>query len=206
VRILPFIGIILWLLLIWACVSRADDVALVWDSASQANGVTGYKMYYGTGSRDYVAPVDAGGATSGSVRGLDPSVTYYFAITVYNASGNESDFSSELIWDNVPPTLSWAIDAISISYSPWRLVMPDLRPFLQATDDVSPATSLSVTQAPSPGTILTGPGEVRMTATDEAGNTTTSTSPFTVSASFEARVTAVRLQPITKGQAQIDTF
>jgi hypothetical protein len=65
---------------------------LSWD-ASQT-GVTGYKVYYGTSSKSYTSKVDVGMVSSYTVSNL-PSGTYYFAVTAYDSTGNESTYSNE---------------------------------------------------------------------------------------------------------------
>lgn len=76
----------------------ATSATLTWDPVSDAR-VIGHRVYYGTGSRDYAqakgAGVNAGGCTTYVVTGLDRGRTYYFAVTSYDSSGNESDFSNE---------------------------------------------------------------------------------------------------------------
>lgn len=56
--------------------------------------LAGFKVYYGTSSGNYGAPVDIGNQTSYTVAGLG-SGTYYFSVTAYNSSGNESTISNE---------------------------------------------------------------------------------------------------------------
>jgi len=58
--------------------------------------VAGYKLYYGTSSRNYSNNINVGMVTSYTVSGLAPG-TYYFTVTAYDASGNESGFSNEAI-------------------------------------------------------------------------------------------------------------
>jgi hypothetical protein len=54
--------------------------------------LAGYKVYYGTTLGIY-ASVDVGYTNSYQVVGLTKGQTYYFAVTAYDTSGNESDFS-----------------------------------------------------------------------------------------------------------------
>ncbi len=62
---------------------------------------TGYKIYYGTGSRNYNSVVDVGspdpvdGRVVGTVEGLADGQTYFFAATAYTAT-EESDYSTEV--------------------------------------------------------------------------------------------------------------
>jgi hypothetical protein len=72
----------------------ATDVSLAWD-ASVTPEVIGYKVYYGNSAGVYGASITIGNQTSYTVTGLT-SGTYYFAVTAFDASGNESDFSNEV--------------------------------------------------------------------------------------------------------------
>jgi len=86
----------LWALLF--CVSAyAADVPLVWDPNSETD-LAGYKVYWGTASGVYGAPVTLPGTPSAptyTVSNLTPG-TYYFAVTAYNTAGLESGFSNEV--------------------------------------------------------------------------------------------------------------
>jgi len=68
-------------------------------SPSASSDVAGYRVYWGTGSGSYVqavgAGVNTGSATTYTVTGLTAGRTYYFAVTAYDAAGNESAFSAE---------------------------------------------------------------------------------------------------------------
>jgi hypothetical protein len=62
--------------------------------------VVGYRIYYGTTSHTYLQPkgsgIDAVVATTYIIRGLQSGTTYFFAVTDYDASGNESGYSAEV--------------------------------------------------------------------------------------------------------------
>jgi len=73
----------------------AATVNLAWNASSGSN-VTGYKMYYGTSSRNYSYNVNVGNHTSCSLSGLKEGRKYYFAATAYNNSNAESTYSSEV--------------------------------------------------------------------------------------------------------------
>jgi hypothetical protein len=70
----------------------AAELSLSWDSSI---GATGYRVYYGFESRNYIFEVDIGLWTECTVSELDPGQTYYFAVTAYNDYA-ESDFSREI--------------------------------------------------------------------------------------------------------------
>ncbi|MEW6001773.1 MAG: PKD domain-containing protein [Nitrospirota bacterium] len=80
----------------------ADDVTLFWDppttneDGTPLTDLSGYKIYYGTGSGNYSNVVNVGNVTSYTVLNLTGGVTYYFAATAYNIYGNESKYSNEV--------------------------------------------------------------------------------------------------------------
>jgi hypothetical protein len=81
-------------------------------SPSTDPDLAGYKVYY---QANYPTipfssvsnPVDVGNVTSTVIDGLDPNITHYFAVTVYNTAGLESDFSNVIqVSEAIPPTVS----------------------------------------------------------------------------------------------------
>ena len=73
--------------------SRAADVEFSWNASPSASG---YKIYYGFGSRNYHYVIDIGNWTECSVSGLQRNQVYYFAVTAYNDYA-ESYFSEEIV-------------------------------------------------------------------------------------------------------------
>ncbi len=76
----------------------AQDVKLAWDPNTEAD-LAGYRVYWGASSRFYtnvppVSPVSP--APLFTVTGLAPG-TWYFAVTAFNAAGQESDYSNEVV-------------------------------------------------------------------------------------------------------------
>lgn len=85
----------------------ATSVKVSWDANTVDSDLAGYKVYYGTTSRTYSGVVDVGNITSYILNNLDECTTYYFAVTAYDTSGNESAYSievSEFMPDKTPPT------------------------------------------------------------------------------------------------------
>ena len=94
--------------------SFGADAALSWNRSPDSD-VTGYKLYQGTASRNYGAPLDVGNVVNYSVTGLSPG-TYYFAVTAYNSRGLESAFSAEVFKTFTPaPTVPLTISLIAVS-------------------------------------------------------------------------------------------
>jgi hypothetical protein len=62
--------------------------------------VAGYRVYWGTASGSYGqargAGLNAGNSATYTVTGLTVGRTYFFAVTAYDAAGNESAFSGEV--------------------------------------------------------------------------------------------------------------
>jgi len=56
----------------------------------------GYNVYIGTSSGTYPFVVDVGNVLTYTVPDLTEGVTYYFALTAYDTSRNESPFSDEV--------------------------------------------------------------------------------------------------------------
>lgn len=77
--------------------NRPVNVSLAWDN-SPSSAVTGYILYWGTGSRNYTNVLDVGKTNFGTISNLVASTRYYFAATAYNAAGLESDWSAEVNW------------------------------------------------------------------------------------------------------------
>jgi Putative Ig domain len=81
-----------------------NNVTLSWTTpventdGSVVSGLGGYKIYWGTSSRDYshVEIIDNPGVTTYVVQNLSAD-TYYFASTAYDTSGAESDYSNERV-------------------------------------------------------------------------------------------------------------
>ncbi len=73
---------------------RAAEIRVSWIADTDAD-LAGYKVYYGTSSGSYDNILDVGPSTSVEIGGLSQGETYYFVVTAYDTSGNESAFSEE---------------------------------------------------------------------------------------------------------------
>jgi hypothetical protein len=98
----------------------AADITLAWD-ASNGVGLSGYKVYIGTGPGTYGSSIDVGNVTTYTVTGLG-SGTYYFAVTAYDTSRLETGFSNEVFatvdsTDTTPPAVSITSPTSNSTYS-----------------------------------------------------------------------------------------
>ena len=78
-----------------AGIAQAATVQVTWNPNTEPD-LSGYKLYHGTASGQYGEPVDVGNVT-GHVMEITPQhgAMYYFALTAYDTSGNESGYSDE---------------------------------------------------------------------------------------------------------------
>jgi hypothetical protein len=118
-NILCFLAIIIpSLTLFLQPVVYAADVTLLWDAPSGSN-LAGYYIYYtagtsgvpynGTGANEGNSPIQVPLASLDdptnpeyTIHGLSEAVFYYFVATAYDTDGNESSFSNELTYIDVP--------------------------------------------------------------------------------------------------------
>ena len=92
------------------------QTTLAWDANTEAN-LAGYKIYYGTASRDYDWFIDVGRVTTYTVTNLTDGVRYYFAATAYDNSNNESTYSGEVSSSSCTYSISPASAAYTSSAS-----------------------------------------------------------------------------------------
>ncbi len=83
-------------------INAGGSATLSWDAPQTyidgrplGDALGGFKVYYGTSSRNYTHVVDVGKVTTYRITGLSPA-TYYFSVTAYDRTGNESDYSNEV--------------------------------------------------------------------------------------------------------------
>src|SRR5882672_1227611 len=86
----------------FSALAQSASVTLAWNPVT-SGGVTGYRVYQGTGTRAYSNASNAGNLTQTTISGLTNGTTYYFAVVAYNAAGLESDFSTEVSYTQVGP-------------------------------------------------------------------------------------------------------
>ena len=85
-----------------ASTAFASVVNLSWDAPTiNADGtpltdLAGYNVYYGTFSGNYSQNIDVGNVLNYMVSNLESGIAYYFVVTAYDTSANESDYSNEV--------------------------------------------------------------------------------------------------------------
>jgi len=130
------------------CVRAGESVTLAWDPSAQSN-VIGYRLYYGTFSRNYTASnrVDAP-ATISTAANLVGGRTYYFAVTAIDSDGLESDYSAEVTY--VVPGLAPAPDFTQVDVSPGSSPAPPSSLGLFDTEEIVESGFNLVSPIPPP--------------------------------------------------------
>ena len=178
--------------------SATNNSALLQWSANSESDLAGYHIYQGTTPGSYGPFIDVGNITNYTASNLQDGQTYYFAVTAYDTSGNESSPSSEVSkyfedvsLDVTPPAVSLtnptngatlsgttiitasATDNIGVAGVQFQLNGQNL-----GTEDTVSPFSISWDTSAMPPNQYTLVAKAR----DAAGNTTTSV-PLTVSTS-----------------------
>ena len=82
--------------------ASAGQAILSWDppitnaDGSPLTDLSGYRIYYGTSPGVYGTVIDVGNLITSTVTNLAGGSLYYFVVTAYDLSGNESQFSYEV--------------------------------------------------------------------------------------------------------------
>lgn len=155
-------------------ITSVSSIPLSWTGATDNVGVVGYRIYNFTpavyrghsgrgGGYTLVSPakftllVDVGPATSYTFSGLLPSSTHQYAVTAYDAVGNQSGYSSVVIGTTLlAPSFTWSSNGSTMGPALSDVANHSLTFYLYATG--SPAPTLALVSAPV-GVVFT-PGQV----------------------------------------------
>lgn len=105
---------------------EAASVTVAWDRSPGTN-VAGYNIYEGIASRSYTNKLNVGNSTNGTVSGLVQGTNYFFAVTAYDTSGLESDYSNELAYRVPAPKSNYLTVGVRVLTAgsllgPWALL------------------------------------------------------------------------------------
>ena len=109
-----FFGTLILSFLFFNSVVYSGEVVLAWDAAPDSKAA-GYKVYYGTSTKNYSKILKVGNFTSCTISGLEENKTYYFAATAYDSTDSESDFSNEVSKNITVPIFDTDGDGVSDS-------------------------------------------------------------------------------------------
>jgi hypothetical protein len=135
-----------------------QSVNLEWDANTEPD-IAGYRLHYGTTSRQYSRTQDVGKNTAASVENLVPGTRYFFAVTAYNESAMESLPSAEVSFDATapvstqPPALIGNFDfrtdgSVMLQISDFRSDLTALEADVEASSDLKNWTVIARLTAP----------------------------------------------------------
>jgi hypothetical protein len=100
----------------------ADNLKVSWNANLEAD-LKGYKVHWGTSTRNYTNHSDIIISTDYNVTDLTPGNIYYFAVTALDTANNESAYSDE------------------VNYT---LAVPDTTPPIVLSTEIKSATELEI--------------------------------------------------------------
>jgi hypothetical protein len=177
----------------------AGQVTLAWD-ASTDPAVTGYKLYYGTATRNYTSSVDVHNVTTYTVPGLTEGLTYYFAAVDYDTYGSESVYSNEVVY-TVPtvPDIGLFGNGVAIANGDATPLAADFTDFGSADVSGGTVTRTFTVQNPGSGALsLTGTPAVAVSGANAADFVVTVAPAATVAAAGSTTF-QVRFDPGASG-------
>ncbi|RMH35376.1 MAG: fibronectin type III domain-containing protein, partial [Nitrospirae bacterium] len=169
----------------------AGSATLTWDPNTESD-LAGYNVYQGTSSGIYGPPINVGNTTTYTVTGLQDGQQYFFAVTAYDTSGNESGPSNEVSKTIAPPPPDTLAPSVTLTSPADGTTLSGITTLsATATDNIA----VSKVQFQLDGTIIAGSDDTTAPYTfswntngttngvhtlsaiahDAAGNTTTST-------------------------------
>ena len=86
---------LLFLVFITVPLAYSGSLIATWDANTESD-LAGYKLFYGVESNNYTKTIDLGDTTSYQANNLTVGETYFFVVTAYDSSGNESAPSTEV--------------------------------------------------------------------------------------------------------------
>jgi hypothetical protein len=78
--------------------TSSGSAVLEWDPVV-ATDLAGYRIHYGTATGSYSMSADAGTSATFTLNGLTSGSRYYFVVTAFDSSGQESGYSNEVFKD-----------------------------------------------------------------------------------------------------------
>lgn len=123
------------------------SVTLVWDP-NPASDIAGYRLHCGTASGIYTQITDVGNVTSVDISALQTGKCYFFAVTDYNLTGQESADSNEV---------SYTVPTTTPVPSPTLTPNPPPTPTPTANPTVSPSASPTPTATAASGANIVSP-------------------------------------------------
>jgi hypothetical protein len=127
---LSMVAVMFLTIILYTSALFAGDATISWnppttnEDNTPLTDLAGYKVYYGAVSGNYSTSINVGNVTTYQISNLTDGLTYYFATTAYDTSGNESVYSNEVSKYMTPPSI----------------LLPDIT----VIDSIAPANDLQI--------------------------------------------------------------
>lgn len=176
------------------------QVTLSW-SPSPASTVSGYYLCWGSQSGVYTQTnTYASGQTTGTITGLLPNQTYYFAVQAFAASGAVSPFSNETTYTNGPPSGGTSAPPSGGTSTPPTPGTGSAPPSIFVTSSSSTSSGLPSQNGPSQ---VNGGGSAPVVSGNGGTSISTTTGPTNSAANFWG-VPPFLTMILTNGQANLN--
>jgi Fibronectin type III domain/Divergent InlB B-repeat domain len=134
------------------------SVTLSWNAPTKnADGtpltdLAGYKVYYRNSSGGFSQSINVGNVTTRTVSNLTDGIDYYFAVTAYDTSGNESGYSNEVsAQQNILTVTKGGTGTGTVASSPGGIVCGS-----DCSEAYKSGTVVTLTPVASTGSTFTG--------------------------------------------------
>jgi hypothetical protein len=176
------------------------SVTLTWNAPTKnADGtplvdLAGYKVYYRSSSGNYSQNINVGDVTTKTVSNLTDGLDYYFAVTAYDISGNESGYSNEVsAQQNSLAVTKGGTGTGTVTSSPGGIVCGS-----DCSEAYKSGTVVTLTPIPNTGSTFTGWSGSGCSGNAPQCSLTISSTAAVVEANFSS------LTPLTQTEKIID--
>lgn len=153
----------------------STQATLIWNQNLE-DDLAGYKLYYGTSSSNYNKSDDVGNVTIHTLLNLVKGATYFIAVTAYDLSGNESDFSNEVVYfvaanetnENDVDSTNVPLNIVLSKNSAGKSVLPDVVDVRVKDHDGKPMSNILVKAYTNGTGVIVYPNSKRTSAEGKA--------------------------------------
>lgn len=127
---------------------HSGEVTLSWQPNAETD-ISGYRVYYGTESRQYTQNLGVGKNKTATIKNLDSGRKYYFAVSAYDLSAYEGPLSGELaklaVDSSVPPPAQYSLTVSKSGTGGGTISGPGISCGTDCTETFAAGTSVTLT-------------------------------------------------------------
>ncbi|MBM4308143.1 MAG: hypothetical protein FJ123_15540 [Deltaproteobacteria bacterium] len=160
---LIFVIICFFIIFLSSLFVSAAQLRLAWDPNTEPD-LAGYKIYFGTNSKQYTSSIDVTNVNTYTLKGLTEGKTYYITVTAYDRYFNESNYSTEVNGVAIEPSAPISLTPPTIVPSP----IPE--PALEPPPVVEPSPTPTPQPTPTPVAESPKPPKEKDQTNNKGGN------------------------------------